>query len=134
MKRLIINCCLFCVIPVLFASTAVGEEISIYLSDINMTISFPEDSIICTRNMSDDDPILKEIGITPEEVRIVLIAHDRDAEVYNIQWHNCIYVKGRKSEEYSFSALPDAFFEEAPKQIKRAIGRTESIKAGCAGD
>ena len=49
-----------------------------------MTISFPEDGISCTRNMSDDDPILKEIGITPEEVRIVLIAHDRDAEVYNI--------------------------------------------------
>ena len=69
MKRLIMSCCLFCVILVLFASTAVGEEISIYLSDIDMTISFPEDSIICTRNMSDDDPVLKMIGITPEEVR-----------------------------------------------------------------
>ena len=88
MKRLIMSCCLFCVILVLFASTAVGEEISIYLSDIDMTISFPEDSIICTRNMSDDDPVLKMIGITPEEVRNVLIEHDRDAEVYSIQWHD----------------------------------------------
>lgn len=119
MKQMKVCCWLLCVILIMTASFAMGEEITVYLSDIDMTISFPEGSIVLTRNMSDTDPNLKYFGMTAKEIRDILIAHDRDAEVRDLQMQDvAIFVNGKKTEEYSFATWPDYYFDEMLKRVK----------------
>lgn len=112
MKRLVCVFVMCILLASLFLNVASAEGQRVYLSEIDLSVTFPEDYLVYTQSMDDDDPLLASIGLTAAELREALVSLLHNAEAYSVEDPDImIYVNGNYNTITDFSNLSDSMLD-----------------------
>ena len=69
MKKGIIFCVTLLLCTAVFLSSASAGTANYKLDDLKMTVDIPDNCMVLTRNIADDDPVLSQFNMTREEIQ-----------------------------------------------------------------